>query len=136
MASAEEIEMCFKLFDQGDTGSISAKDAATALRTLGKAPSGEDIEEYFGTGSVDFATFQAAYGSAETPDIDAVKEAFSTFDMHNSGYIPLGELQHLMKSLGESLPDEIIAQMSEAAEADQDNQVNWNVFVNRMFQDL
>ena len=42
--SSENVELCFSLFDKEGTGSISKDAAATALRTLGKAPSTEELE--------------------------------------------------------------------------------------------
>jgi Ca2+-binding EF-hand superfamily protein len=133
----DEVKMCFDLFDKDNSGSISAADAATALRTLGKAPSSEDLEELLnGATSVDLATFQAMHGAAETPDHDTVLEAFGTFDVNNNGYIPLSEFKYFMKTLGEGMSDESIAKMEEACEPDEDKQVNYSHFVKKMFSDL
>jgi Ca2+-binding EF-hand superfamily protein len=52
----------FKLFDPNNTGTISAADAGVALRTLGKPPSEEELQEMFGGKPVDFGKFQAAVG--------------------------------------------------------------------------
>jgi calmodulin len=58
-----------------------------------------------------------------TPDFDSVLEAFSTFDMHNGGYMSMSELLHLMKSLGEGLSDKTLQQVQNVAEPDTDGQV-------------
>ena len=63
-------------------------------------------------------------------------EAFSTFDVSNNGYIPLKELLHLMKTLGEGLPENAITALSNACEPDEDQMVNYSLFVKKMFQDL
>lgn len=44
--ASEDVKLCFALFDKSNAGSISKEDAATALRTLGKAPSSEELEVF------------------------------------------------------------------------------------------
>eukprot|EP00043_Microstomoeca_roanoka_P026147 m.10861 g.10861 ORF g.10861 m.10861 type:complete len:137 (-) comp6257_c0_seq1:539-949(-) len=135
--ASEDVQLCFALFDKSDSGKISADDAATALRTLGKAPSSEELEELLGGASeVDLGKFTEMFNAAETPDFDTVREAFATFDVQGNGYIPLKELSHLMKTLGEGLPDSAVAALEKACEPDEDNQVNYTLFVKKMFQDL
>eukprot|EP00055_Hartaetosiga_balthica_P017093 m.112042 g.112042 ORF g.112042 m.112042 type:complete len:136 (-) comp9244_c4_seq1:219-626(-) len=134
---ADEIKLCFDLFDKSNSGTITAADAATALRTLGKAPSAEELEELLnGASTVDLDTFQAMFGAAEAPNHDDVLEAFATFDVSNNGYIHINELKHLMKTLGEGMSDEAIANMETACEPDEDLQVNYALFVKKMFQEL
>lgn len=135
--AADEVTLCFALFDKEDTGKITKEDAATALRTLGKSPSSEELEELLeGASEVDEEKFTAIYNQAESPDFDEVNEAFATFDVQNNGYIPLKELTHLMKTLGEGLSDDALAQLESECEPDEDNMVNYSLFVKKMFQDL
>lgn len=68
--------------------------------------------------------------------MEAVQDAFATFDVTSNGYIPLNELTHLMKTLGEGLPDDAIKSLERECEPDDDNQVNYMLFVKKMFQDL
>lgn len=67
--------------------------------------------------------FRDIFNSAPAPDFDDVLEAFSTFDSHSAGYMPVKELLHLMKNLGEGLPDAALAQVKELSEPDADGQV-------------
>jgi Ca2+-binding EF-hand superfamily protein len=133
----EDIKLCFDLFDKSGSGKISTADSATGLRTLGKAPSSEEMEELLkGDKTVDFNKFKGMYNAAPTAEIEDVMDAFATFDMHNGGYIALEELIHLMKNLGEGLPDPILKQIEQAAEPDSDGQVNYRHFVEKMVKDL
>ena len=135
--SEEDMKLCFELFDKDGSGTLTPTDCATAVRTLGKCPSGEEMEEILdGKASVDFELFKKVYQDAPTPDFDSVLEAFSTFDMHNGGYMSLQELLHLMKSLGEGLSEKTLAQVQAVAEPDADGQVNYRHFVEKMVKDL
>ncbi|EGD83161.1 calmodulin [Salpingoeca rosetta] len=135
--ASDDVTLCFSLFDKDGSGKIGKDAAATALRTLGKSPSTEDLEELLdGASEVDLAKFTAMYNAAESPDFDEVQEAFSTFDVSNNGYIPLKELMHLMKTLGEGLPDDALQQLAKECDPDEDDQVNYSLFVKKMFQDL
>jgi calmodulin len=133
----EDTKLCFELFDKDGSGNISAADCATALRTLGKAPSGEELEELLGGAStVNYAKFKEILDALPPPNFDEVMDAFSTFDTHGQGYMSLSELLHIMKNLGEGLSDAVLAKVKEAAEPDQDNQVNFRHFVEKMVKDL
>jgi len=52
------------------------------------------------------------------------------------GYIPLHELKHLMKTLGEGLSDSNIEKMANSCDVDQDGQVNYRHFCEIMMNDL
>ncbi|EDQ91370.1 uncharacterized protein MONBRDRAFT_36266 [Monosiga brevicollis MX1] len=133
----EDIKLCFELFDKTNSGTITAEDAATGVRTLGKAPSGEEIEELLGgASSVDFAKFQELFNASPVADFDETMDAFSTFDSHSAGYMSLTELLHIMKNLGEGLSEDVLAKVKDAAEPDSDGQVNYRHFVEKMVKDL
>ncbi len=57
------------------------------------------------------------------PSKEEASEAFSVFDINGNGYIPLKELQHVLKSLGEGLEDDILAKIAQLSEPDSDQQV-------------
>lgn len=55
-------------------------------------------------------------------------EAFSVFDIQGNGYIPLKELQHVLKTLGEGLDEDILAKLPQITEPDMDQQVSsWHI---------
>jgi hypothetical protein len=71
-----------------------------------------------------FFQYQLAFLTLQDcPSKDDIIEAFSVFDMQGNGYIPLRELQHVLKNLGEGLDDQILQKLAQITEPDQDQQV-------------
>lgn len=59
------------------------------------------------------------------PEMDQteVLAAFEVFDQNGNGYMPLQELVHVLKNLGEGTPDHILKAMEQVAEPDDEQQV-------------
>eukprot|EP00047_Mylnosiga_fluctuans_P001526 m.220747 g.220747 ORF g.220747 m.220747 type:complete len:367 (-) comp10443_c0_seq1:64-1164(-) len=138
MASEDDINGCYDLFDKDGKGApLPVSVVGEALRTLGKAPSQAELKELLaGHSSVDRNLFKALASKLDCPSKEDIIEAFSVFDVQGNGYIPLKELQHVLKSLGEGLEDEILQKLAVITEPDSDQQVNYRHFVDIMTKDL
>jgi len=135
--SEEDITGVFTFFDKNNSGTITGADAGNALRTLGKAPSEEQLKELVGGKSkIDLSTFRDMVQKADDPTFDEVSEAFATFDTNSNGYIQLKELINLMKNLGEGLPQDVLDKLSVLAEPDADQLVNYRRLVDIIMKDL
>ena len=58
-----------------------------------------------------------------TPEQTDVLKAFEVFDQNGNGYISMSELRHVMKNLGEGMPDAMLDQLTKVAEPDAEQQV-------------
>ena len=61
-------------------------------------------------------------------------EAFRVFDTDGNGSITADELRQIFNNLGEKLTDEEISDMIYEADTDGDGEINYQEFVNMMFQ--
>ena len=61
-------------------------------------------------------------------------EAFQVFDTDGNGSITADELRQIFNNLGEKLTDEEISDMIHEADTDGDGEINYQEFVNMMFQ--
>jgi calmodulin len=61
-----------------------------------------------------------------------VKEAFAAFDKDKDGTITAAELIHIMKNIGEPLPQEDIDEMIAEADINKDGIIDYVDFIHRM----
>eukprot|EP01070_Trichotokara_eunicae_P008135 Trichotokara_eunicae@DN5648_c0_g1_i3.p1 len=136
-----EYRHAFTLFDSDGNGTIDAADLAKLLRSMGEAPSDDEITELVhfidadGSGEIDFEEFMTIM-STRIKDNDVEEEmraAFSVFDSDGDGWITPQELHHaLEKTLKESLThDEVNALIGEV-DRDGDGQINLEEFLKLM----
>lgn len=126
-----------------NTGFIKTDDLGTVLRGLGRNLTesiiGTLINSYDanGSGKVDFPTFYRLM-TAESPMPGPCHEAqvlldFHVFDMHRDGFIPVVDLVHLLRNLGEPLTRDDVDCLLAELYIDGDNRVNIEDCVRHMF---
>eukprot|EP01116_Phalansterium_solitarium_P018854 TRINITY_DN511_c0_g1_i2.p2 TRINITY_DN511_c0_g1~~TRINITY_DN511_c0_g1_i2.p2 ORF type:complete len:150 (-),score=37.75 TRINITY_DN511_c0_g1_i2:157-606(-) len=129
----EEWKEAFQLFDKDGDGKVTQEEFGTVLRALGQNPTQAEIKQIIkelgGPAQVDFAQFSAIMQKRKKPDLDEqIKQAFKVFDTKNTGLIDVGELKHILVSVGERLaPDEVDTILKEA-DADHDGKINFQDF--------
>ena len=115
----EEYREAFNLFDRDNSGSISASELATVMKSLGLSPSETEITDLMneidqdGNHEIDFEEFLTlmARQSNTRDSAQEIIEAFKVFDKNGDGYISLSELKQVFNSIGEKLSDEELEEM-------------------------
>nr|AAV73912.1 calmodulin-like protein [Pinctada fucata] len=132
-----EFREAFHLFDKDGSGSISAEELGTVMRSLGQNPNEQELQDLVeeidtdGNGEVDFNEFLAmmAKKMKDTDSEEEIREAFRVFDRDDKGFITASELKHIMTTLGEKMDDEEAEEMVAAADIDGDGEINYEEFV-------
>lgn len=135
-----EFREAFKIFDKDGDGRITVKELGTVMKSLGQYPSQRELEEMVaevdtdGNKTVEFSEFldMMAKQLVEKAIEDEVKEAFAAFDKDKDGKITAQELIHIMKNIGEPLPQADIDEMIEEADINKDGNIDYADFVHRM----
>jgi calmodulin len=135
-----EFREAFSLFDRDGDGSITTKELATVIRSLGQNPTEAEIQDMInevdtdGNGTIDFREFLdlMAHKIKDLDSDEELREAFKVFDKDQNGYISAAELRHVMINLGEKLTEEEVELMIKEADTDGDGQVNYEEFVRMM----
>jgi len=136
----------FKMFDEDKNGSISAREVKHVLRKLGQKPTSEEVKDIVNEldvnqdGCIQFDEFIASmvrrnsHSTAGGSDGRAqeehenLKAAFNVFDTDKNGRIDLQELKHLLKTLGEEVNDEELAEMMAVADLDNNGTIDFEEF--------
>jgi len=135
-----EFREAFSLFDRDGDGSITTKELATVIRSLGQNPTEAEIQDMIdevdadGNGTIDFNEFLdlMAHKMKDLDSDEELREAFKVFDKDQNGYISAAELRHVMINLGEKLTEEEVQLMIKEADTDGDGQVNYEEFARMM----
>ena len=135
-----EFKEAFSLFDKDGDGSITTKELATVMRSLGQNPTEAEIQDMInevdadGTGTIDFPEFMALMGQ-RIKDTDAEEElidSFKVFDRDSNGLITSAELRYVMTSQGEKLNDDEVDEMIREADVDGDGHIVYERFFRMM----
>lgn len=132
-----EFKEAFSLFDKDGDGSITTKELAIVIRSLGQNPTEADLREMIrevdadGNGAIDFPEFLTMMArTMETSEgEDAIRAAFKVFDKDGNGFVSAAEMRHVLTHLGEKLSDEEFDEMMREAEVDPEGQVQYDKFV-------
>ena len=136
----KEYREAFDNFDKDHNGSISLKELGSMMKSLGQAPTDQDLREIIsevdldGNGNIDFNEFITIM-QKRTRDSDPEEEiisAFRVFDKDGNGTLSTKELRHVMTTIGDKLTDEEVDQMIEEADVDGDGVINYEEFVRMM----
>jgi calmodulin len=94
-----EIREAFSIFDKDGDGSISAKELGTVMRSLGMAPTDQDIQRLIravdtdGSGEIEFEEFLDLMSEANEISEEDVMDAFRLFDKDGDGTINKTEIK-------------------------------------------
>ncbi|KAL4237342.1 hypothetical protein ACF0H5_002060 [Mactra antiquata] len=131
-----EFREAFRLFDKDGDGTISTKELAIVMGSLGQNPSASELEDMIneidadGSGAIDFPEFlqmmAVKMNSAESED--DIREAFKVFDTEGKGYISSVELRNVMSNLGEKITDEEVDEMMREADMDGDGTIDYEEY--------
>lgn len=136
----EEYREAFNIFDRDGDGHLTVKELGIVMRSLGQNPSVQELEEMVaevdtnGSKTVEFTEFLEMMGKQllEKNIEEEVRDAFAAFDKDKDGKITSAELVHIMKNIGEPLPQEDIDEMIAEADINKDGTIDYADFVRRM----
>merc|ERR1712048_44483 len=134
----EEVKEAFAIFDKNGDGTITTKDLITVMRSLGKNPTEDEIDDMIrevdtdGNGVIDFIEFLEMMAKMSTDVDETIKEAFYIFDTDGSGAISSDEFRKVMMTLGAQMTDEEVTEIIEEVDVDGDGQINLEEFVNML----
>jgi calmodulin len=110
------------------------------MASLGQKPSEAELQDMVnqtdldGNGTIEFEEFlymmsrQMRDGDTE----EDIRAAFRLFDKDGDGKITTAELTHIVKNLGEPLPQEEVDEMIAQADPDKDGIIDYAEFVHLM----
>jgi calmodulin len=135
-----EFREAFNIFDRDGDGRITVKELGTSMRALGQNPSEEELEAMIaevdvnGSRTIEFSEFLDMMGKQllEKSIEEEVRDAFAAFDKDKDGRITAAELTHIMKNIGEPLPQEDIDEMIAEADINKDGNIDYGDFIHRM----
>ena len=130
-----EFKEAFALFDKDGDGTITTKELAIVMRSLGQNPTQAEVQDMInevdcdGNGTLDFTDVLSMMGRKmrDTDSEEEISEAFKVFDRDGNGFISIAEMKHVMTNLGEKLSDVEIDEMIK--EANTDGMIDYNALV-------
>merc|ERR1711894_374026 len=137
--SKEEVNAyrkAFDHFDKNNDGTINIKELEDVMKSMGKDPSKEELQDMInnvdldGNTVLDFNGFLAMMGNSvsDVDDSAELKHVFAIFDKNGDGYICKSELTSAMKKLNENFTDHEIQMLITDADLDLDEKVNFKEF--------
>jgi calmodulin len=133
----------FMLFDKDKNGQICQTELESVLQSLGQNPTKQEVQamikdaDFSGDDMISFEEFVVMIlekKAIKTPEqvVDELNEAFKVFDKDGNGYINAEELRTMMATFGQNMSEEEIDAMIEAADTNNDQQIQIEEFVKLM----
>ncbi|XP_037090298.1 neo-calmodulin-like isoform X2 [Pollicipes pollicipes] len=132
-----EFKEAFMLFDKDEDGVINMNELGVMMKTLGQRPTETELEKMVstvdqeGTGQIEFNEFlqMMAKKMAGMESEEELKEAFKVFDKDEDGLLTVGELRHIMTSMGEKMSNDEVDDMIREADKNGNGKINYEEFV-------
>lgn len=131
----------FDLFDPKQTGLVKCTEVAWLVRTLGRTPSNQEIDDILdeldpdAVGVIKFEQFLEVidrpqlYGFCE----EEIREAFRTFDKDDVGYIVTAEMGEHLGTLAEKFDEDEVKEFKRMADFEAEGRFDYEAFVTRSF---
>lgn len=119
----QEYKEIFNLFDKDHSGSISATELTTVMRSLGLTPTESEVKDLMneidldGNHQIEFDEFLVLMNRQQRSNDsqEELMEAFKVFDVNGDGFISRSELKQVLNSIGEELTEQEIDDMMKEA---------------------
>ena len=136
----EEYKEAFSLFTKNGSGTVSAKDTGTLMRSVGYLITDSELMDMLIklhidiNGTIDLNNFLSLMSqvASESDNEEELRAAFRAFDVGGKGFIPAAALRHIMTKLGDKLPEDEVDEMMREANIDSDGQIDYEEFVTMM----
>jgi calmodulin len=132
-----EFKEAFLIFDKDGDGSISIKELATVMRSLGQSPTEQELQNMIdevdedGIGTIDFKEFLGLMAK-KMEDKDSendLVDAFKGFDIDGNCFISALELKYVLANTGEKLSEEEIEEIIRETDTDGDGFIDYREFI-------
>jgi len=133
----KEYKEAFGLFDKNGDGTISVKEFATVIRSLGINPSPEEVKKMVEEIDAnhnkiiefnEFVVFMENKMKRKDSEEDMI-EIFKVFDADGDGLISRNELKNAMDTLGAHLTEKDVNDILDVADEDNDGYINYSEFI-------
>ncbi|XP_010527625.1 PREDICTED: calmodulin-like protein 9 [Tarenaya hassleriana] len=134
----QEFYEAFCLIDKDSDGCITMEELTKVMRSMGKTPKREELEEMmkemdvYGNGGVNFEDFLFIIAHNTKEEGDELSEVFRVFDRDGDGLISAGELGQGMKDMGMKTTEEEAEHMVREADLDGDGFLSFQEFAKMM----
>lgn len=140
--ATSEFKNAFALFDKDGDGTISTKELAAVMKSLGQSPSEAELQEMIdecdkdGSGTIELTEFIAMMQRLRkhSDEESELREAFKVFDKNRDGLLSAEEVRYVMTNLGEKMTDDEVEDMIHDADTDRDGQINYEEFIQMMMK--
>jgi len=139
MASNENIEECFNLFDAKKQGYLEKDQLGPVLRALGKNPTEKELKEILaeiGNEKIDQNRVKTLYRTKKLrspQDQDKeMRDAFKALDKESNGKVQEAELRQILGNLGDALTSQEVNALMREVKVDANGGIDYNDFVSML----
>jgi len=139
MATNEQIEECFTLFDAKKQGFLEREQLGTVLRALGKNPTEKELKEIateVGNDKIDVNRVKTIYKTKKlrspTDQDKEMRDAFKALDKENNGKVQEAELRQILGNLGDALTSQEVNALMREVKVDSNGGIDYNEFVSML----
>ncbi|CAH1788543.1 unnamed protein product [Owenia fusiformis] len=134
----DEFKECFFLYAKNKGFISTEEDLTLIMRSLGYSPTKDELKQYFQKnvkeGKIEFATFLDILHTHSQSEKcqQEIMAAFEYHDRKKTGYIPAGELKHMLSMFGEQLKTSEVDALFREAKVNPQGQVRYADIVNML----
>ena len=133
----QRIRDCFNFYDRDYDGRIDIKQLGTLIRSLGCAPTEDEIKNYIVEIGIEGDNFQIEHfelimaREQSKPDTREIKlkKAFEVFDQDGDGKISASDLMHNLMTVGDKMTKEEVEKVFEILDIKKDDMIDLQTFL-------
>jgi len=136
MATNEQIEECFTIFDAKKQGYLERDQLGTVLRALGKNPTEKELQDVIAEIGNDKIDLNRVKNIVKTKKLSSpadqdkpMRDAFKALDKDGTGKILEAELRQILGSLGDALTTQEVNSLLREVKVDTNGGIDYNEFV-------
>jgi calmodulin len=139
MASKEQIEDVFKLFDKKKQGYLEPDQFGMVIRALGKNPTQDQMEKILADVAKEQITIDVVKTTLRDKSLKApqdqekaMRDAFQALDRDGRGVIQQTELKQILGNLGDALTAQEVNSLMRDLKADSGGGIDYNALVDQL----
>jgi len=139
MATEQQIEECFTIFDKAKKGYLEKDQLGTVIRALGKNPTEKELKEIvddIGNDKIDVVRVKRIYTTKKLKSPhdqrQEMENAFKALDKENNGRIQEAELRQILGNLGDNLSQQEVNSLMREVKVDGTGGIDYTEFVSML----